>query len=50
MPRSVFPARDTPSRTASSKLLGDAAVIFDTLATAIVPSLYDQPAGPVPLG
>src|SRR3954466_12176542 len=39
IPRSVLPARVSPSRTASSKLSGDAAVIFETLATAISTSL-----------
>ena len=39
IPRSVLPARVNPSRTASSKLPGDAAVIFETLATAISTSL-----------
>jgi hypothetical protein len=39
MPRNVLLARSNPSRTAASKLSGDAAVIFDTLATAMFASL-----------
>src|SRR5580692_3249457 len=41
MPRSVLLARARPSWTAASKLVGEAAVIFDTLATAISASLVD---------
>src|SRR5689334_20046444 len=39
MPRKVLFARARPSWTAASKLVGEAAVIFDTLATAIASSL-----------
>src|SRR3954447_18727120 len=39
IPRSVLFARSRPSWTAASKLVGEAAVIFDTLATAILASL-----------
>ena len=35
----VLFARESPSWTAASKLVGEAAVIFDTLATAITSSL-----------
>src|ERR1700733_15205331 len=46
MPRSVLLARARPSWIAASKLVGEAAVIFDTLATAIVASLVGWlPAG-----
>ena len=41
IPRNVLFARARPSWTAASKLVGDAAVIFDTLATAISASLVD---------
>jgi hypothetical protein len=40
MPRSVLLARLSPSRTAASKLCADAAVTFDTLATAIASSSF----------
>src|SRR6476620_7372406 len=39
MPRKVLFARARPSWTAASKLVGKAAVIFDTLATAVASSL-----------
>ena len=39
IPRNVLDARARPSWTAASKLVGEAAVIFDTLATAISASL-----------
>jgi hypothetical protein len=42
MPRNVLLARARPSWTAASKLVGEAAVIFDTLATAISASLVDR--------
>jgi hypothetical protein len=46
IPRNVLFARARPSWTAASKLVGEAAVIFDTLATAISASLKDW----LPLG
>src|ERR1700722_16122865 len=41
MPRNVLLARARPSWIAASKLVGEAAVILDTLATAISASLVD---------
>jgi hypothetical protein len=41
IPRSVLLARASPSLTAASKLVGEAAVIFVTLAIAISASLVD---------
>jgi hypothetical protein len=46
IPRNVLFARGRPSWIAASKLVDEAAVIFDTLATAISASLKDWP----PLG
>jgi hypothetical protein len=43
IPRNVLLARARPSWTAASKLMGEAAVIFDTLATAISGSLVYRP-------
>jgi hypothetical protein len=43
IPRNVLFARVRPSWIAASKLVGEAAVIFDTLATAISASLKDWP-------
>ena len=42
IPRSVFAARATTSWTAASKLVGEAVVILDTLATAIFASLVGR--------
>jgi hypothetical protein len=39
IPRSVLLARRKPACTASSKLFGEAAVIFETVATAMDTSL-----------
>jgi hypothetical protein len=39
IPRNVLFARARPSWTAASKLVGEAAVIFDTLATAMYASM-----------